>query len=69
MRLSVAPDTYNKGDQQTVRRELETADMANYKKGQDLRLQNGERLILKSPNGTLYYLKVANDGMLSTGAV
>lgn len=69
MRLTTAPDAYNKGDQQSMRRELETADMANFKKGQDVRLQNGERLILKSPNGTLYYLKVANDGTLSTGTV
>lgn len=69
MRLSPAPPTYDREDAQLMRKALESADMANFKKGQDLRLQRSERLILASPNGTLYYLTVTNAGVLGTTAV
>lgn len=38
-------------------------------RGEDLYLVNGEKLVLQSPNGTRYYLAVADDGTLSTTAV
>ena len=41
----------------------------NFKKFRDVRLENGERIILKSSDGTLYALTVNNAGVLSTVAV
>jgi hypothetical protein len=69
MNLQPAPPSYSRDDQQTLRREAERADRENFKKLQDVRLENGERLILKSPNGTLYAIVVDNAGALSTVAV
>ena len=40
-----------------------------FRTGQDVRLQQGERLILKSANGTLYQVTVDNAGTLGTSAV
>jgi hypothetical protein len=69
MNLQPAPPHYSRDDQQTARRELQRADRENFKKLQDVRLENGERLILKSANGTLYAVVVSNAGVLSTVAV
>ena len=69
MNLPPAPQTYTRDDQQAVRREVDRADRENLKKLQDIRLENGERLILKSPNGTLYAITVSDAGMLGTVSV
>jgi hypothetical protein len=68
MNLQPAPPQYSRDDQQALRREASRADRENFKKLQDVRLENGERLILKSPNGTLYAVVVSNAGVLSTVA-
>jgi hypothetical protein len=57
------------GRPQKARNESERADSENFKKLRDLRLENGERIILKSANGTLYALVVSDGGALSTVAV
>lgn len=43
---------------------LEVEDVRNRKKGADVELQ-GERLIIRSPNGTRYAISVSNTGTLS----
>jgi hypothetical protein len=64
-----APDRYDRSTWQLILEEIRRRLDGVFSRGQDVRLQQGERLILKSPNGTLYYVKVDNAGTLSTGAV
>lgn len=51
MRLPRAPAEYSMADQATLRSQLEQNDSANFKKGQDVLLVQGERLILGSVSG------------------
>lgn len=67
--LPSAPLEYNTRDQANLRKALQEADQQNIKKRRDIYLVQGERLILKSPNGTTYALTVDNSGVLSTTAV
>ena len=67
--LPSAPLEYNTRDQANLRKALQEADQQNIKKRLDIYLVQGERLILKSPNGTKYALTVDNSGVLSTTAV
>ena len=60
---------YNQKDEEDRNLSLETADKANFKKFEDVDLSNNERLILISPDGTRYEVKVANGGTLSTSSV
>lgn len=68
MRLSNAPRAYDIADQNAVRRALEQADDKCFHKGRHLLLQNGELIVLESPNGSLFSLTVADDGTLTTTA-
>lgn len=68
MNLPSPPPDYSPDDQRNMRNALMSEDAKNMKRLQDIRLENGERFILKSPNGTLYYLKVDNAGNLTTAA-
>lgn len=47
---------------------LRGSDEANFKKGQDVLLLRGERIILKAPDGGRWALVVDNTGALSTEA-
>lgn len=67
--LSSAPLEYSARDQANMRKALQEADQQNIKTRRDIYLVQGERLILKSPNGTKYALTVDNSGVLSTTAV
>lgn len=67
--LPSAPAQYNRQDQMNMRQALQEADKKNLKAQKDIYLVQGERLILKSPNGTKYALSVDNSGVLSTTAV
>jgi hypothetical protein len=64
-----APDKYDQANEQQLRNTLRRADTENFKRGRDVRLQQGERLIMKSANGTLYQIKVNDDGTLTTVAI
>lgn len=66
MNLPPPPPQYDTADQQNVRKQLRLADAENFKRGQNIPLQRGEKLYLKSPNGKLFYLQVSNAGVLST---
>jgi hypothetical protein len=69
MKLPAAPGQYARGLFQPILSTIERGVNTCFTKGQDLQLQNGERLILKSPDGTLHQIKVDNSGNLSTGPV
>ena len=69
MNFAAAAAVYDQAAEQSFRNQVRAADAENFKKGQDMRLQRGERLILASPNGTLFYLTVSNAGVLGTSAV
>lgn len=47
---------------------LENADRSNLKKDSDIEVGVG-RVILRSPNGTRYYLSVSNSGAVTAVAV
>ena len=68
MKLNRAPPTYDPIDQSGLRGALETADAENFKKGRDLILSKGQRIVLPDEaTGQLYRLKVAG-GVLSITA-
>lgn len=60
-----APPQYSQSDQQRVRTAMDKADKANLKQGKDVFLVQGERLVIKSPNGTQYKIVVSDAGVLS----
>lgn len=66
MKLPTAPKAYDHKDEARVRALIEANDLRVLKTGQDVLLLNGERLVLISPNGTLYAVAVDNSGNLST---
>lgn len=69
MNLGRASEQYDRANEAQLRKAIQEADALTFKKRQDVRLENSERLILKSPDGTLHQIKVANDGTLSTSVV
>jgi hypothetical protein len=60
-----APGTYDVVNEGQFRAAVEKADRENIKRGRDIELANDERLILRSPDGSRFYLTVANDGTLT----
>lgn len=64
-----APETYNRSNEQQLREELRRADGENFKKGRDVRLEQGERLIMRSPNGTQWIVSVSNAGAIVVTAL
>ncbi|MFZ9767210.1 MAG: hypothetical protein ACO3C4_01800 [Candidatus Limnocylindrus sp.] len=67
MKLARPAEQYNVSDQAQTRALIERADEQNYKTFKDVELVDN-KLILRSPSGTRYYLKVDNAGNLSTSA-
>jgi hypothetical protein len=68
MNLQRPPAQYDARSQAALQEEVERADRDNFKRGQDLLIVNGERVILKSPNGSAWALTVSNTGVLGTAA-
>jgi hypothetical protein len=68
MKLARPADQYSVSDQAQTRSLIERSDEQNYKNFKDVELVDN-RVILRSPNGTRYYLKVDNAGNLSASAV
>ena len=68
MNLPSAPQIYNPVYQSNINREIALADYANQKKNATVEVGAG-RLVLQSPNGTRYEVKVDNSGNLSTSTV
>jgi hypothetical protein len=65
MRLPLAPATYSQATEQQFRLALETALISNLTTEADIIIPNAIRLVLTSPDGTLYRLNAANGGTLS----
>ena len=64
MSLPQAQEGYDASNERRTRAALEAADALNFKKGQDLRLARGERLILRSPDGAEWVVSVSDAGAL-----
>jgi hypothetical protein len=56
---------YDQIEEQSFRRALELADAINRKKNANIEMGQDELIIIRSPNGTRYYLSVSNVGALS----
>ena len=65
MKLPRPTADYDQVAELTLRRALELADALNRKKNADIELGQDEKLVIRSPNGTRYYLTVSNVGALS----
>lgn len=68
MILPRVSNLYNPFQERVRNQTLENEDARNRKIGDDVELSS-ERLIIKSPDGTRWYLTVANDGTLATTAL
>lgn len=67
MRLAAAPAKYDLADQARLRATIERADDANFKRGQDVELQPGQRLILPDTvTGDRYLITVASGVLTAT---
>jgi hypothetical protein len=67
VKLPQAARAYDKDNESATRKAVETADAENFKRGQDMRLQRGERLIKKaSTGGNLFEIGVDATGRLFT---
>ena len=69
MRLTRPPERYSRSSEAQRNLQLEQADRKNRKKGADVELGDGERLVLRSPDGTRWALTVDNTGALGTEAL
>ena len=56
---------YNQIEEQSFRRALELADALNRKKNANIEMGQDELIIIRSPNGTRFYLSVSNLGVLT----
>lgn len=68
MSLPRPPDRYDPRWAAELKRELDRQQQGVHKKGQDIEVGEA-RLILTSPNGTRYEVKVDNAGVLSATAL
>lgn len=67
VKLPQVAKTYDKDNESATRKALEIADAENFKRGQDMRLQRGERLIKKAAvGGNLFEIGVDATGRLFT---
>lgn len=74
MKLPTPTNSYDLRDQANVRRIIESEDVNNYKRNQDVEIGSRKidppnRLIISSPNGTRYEILVNNLGVLSASAL
>jgi hypothetical protein len=65
MKLPRPTPNYDQIEEQSFRRALELADAINRKKNANIEMGQDELIIIRSPNGTRYYLAVSNVGVLS----
>lgn len=65
MKLAKPPDRYDRDYEDKRNRDIEAADRDNVKRDATIEIVNG-KFILRSANGTRYYLVVSNAGVLST---
>ena len=66
MRLPTPDSEYSKDREHRRNATLERSDRMNRKKGEDVEIMQGEKLVLQSPNGALWQISVSDDGSLNT---
>lgn len=65
LKLPLAPEKYDRGDQTQMRGVIERADQQNLKRGETIILTAGQRIVIPDEStGALYRLKVSA-GVLS----
>ena len=69
MKLPTPPGRYERDLEARRNRILELESKRTRKRGEDLELGDGERLILRSPDGNRWALTVDNTGALGTEAL
>ena len=69
MSLPIAGPQYDQGAENRFRSEVERELSKTLRRGVDLEFANGERVILRSPDGSRFALTVDNAGALSTTAL
>ena len=67
--LPSPPNFYNSGFFSNAFQQISQSLGLSYQKGSDIELNSEQSLIIVSPNGTRYKIKVDNSGVLSTTAV
>jgi hypothetical protein len=67
--FSQASPQYSQGNENRFRADAARRDGESLKRGRDIELAAGERLILRSPDGSRFYLSVADDGTLTAEAL
>ena len=65
MIILTAPGGYQRATWQQILNRIATALQAAFMKGQDMELARGERLILRSPDGTRWAIAVSDTGTIS----
>jgi len=68
MKLPDPSDGFDPSRERQKNSMLEQADRENHKQGRDVELGQGERVIMRSADGTRWALVVNNDGTLTASA-
>ena len=69
MKLPRPQPRYSPGAESQRNLQIEQADKRNRKKGTDVELSRGERVILQSPDGVRWAVTIDNTGTLQTEAL
>jgi hypothetical protein len=69
MNLPAPESQYDQADEAATRRTIAAVDAQSYKRGRDVELQPGQRLILRSPDGTRWAVSVSNAGVVGAAVV
>lgn len=69
MNLGRAPSRYEPGFLDATLAEVEAADRQNHKRDRDVQIVGGRRLVLASPDGTLWSITVSNAGVVGATAL
>lgn len=67
--MIVAPVSYDKQDQDQHRADVDRRMKRLFSREEDIELQQGQRLILRSPDGSQWEIEVSNLGVVSAVAV
>lgn len=69
MRLPLPSINYDAQIESFRNQTIEQADAQNLKNNKDIEIADGQRIILRSANGTRYKIVVSNAGVLSASAI
>lgn len=69
MRLPLPPRDYNLQIETLRNQTIEQADLINQKINQDVEIADGQRLIVRSANGSRFKIVVSDAGVLSATSI